>query len=192
MRSGSPRTGARKKSPPSKTDLPSGSRVGTHKKDMRWKDETGKIWSSRFEYQVYLALKAKGYEVRPTVPGEDSFTYASPVAGAVCGECASNKVVKRRKYTPDLFVVQKVCSVGERGTAVRADCPGYYIEVKGYLRQDRRSLLRAVRKARPDLRLRLIVQRDYKVGKGTLVSWAQKFLKIPVHVWNGDIPEEWK
>jgi hypothetical protein len=34
----------------------------------------------------------------------------------------------------------------------------------------------------------LVVQRDYKVGKSTLVGWAEKYLKVPVHVWNGGIP----
>jgi hypothetical protein len=37
--------------------------------------------------------------------------------------------------------------------------------------------------------LRLVIQRDYPVGKGSLTEWATKYLKVPVCVWKGKL--EW-
>lgn len=157
-----------------------GQRVGTKKSDTRWQDEEGTIWASRFEYQVYVALREHGYAVRRT-NGDDSMRYTVDVRGAKCSKCDSSCVVQERTYTPDLFVSQ-------RDTA----SPGYYVEAKGYIRAEKRRLLRGFVGTRKDIDLRFIVQRDYPVGKSTLVEWARKYLKIPVHVWDGDIPEDWK
>ena len=101
----------------------------------------------------------------------------------VCPKCGSREVAQEHRYTPDLFV----STAGRVGEAATANA-GYYIEVKGYLRAERRSLLRAFRKAWPKSDLRLVVYRDYKVGKSTLTGWATKFLKVPVHVWDGKVP----
>jgi hypothetical protein len=92
-------------------------------------------------------------------------------------------VVQEHIYTPDLFNVPNVPGA--------SDSSGYYIEAKGYLRAEGRSLLRSFRKSRPDIDLRLVVERDYKVGKGSLTSWASKYLKVPVHVWDGSLPKDW-
>jgi hypothetical protein len=83
-------------------------------------------------------------------------------------------------------------------TEVKKDSTGakiwhvYYIEAKGYIRAERRRLLRAFRNARQDIDLRLVVERDYKVtAKLTIVQWARKYLKCPAVVWDGKLPEEW-
>lgn len=151
---------------------------------MRWQDTEGNTWASRFEYSVYKTLKEQGYNVRRTTP-EDSKTYTSTIKGGECLQCHSGRVVQNHRYTPDLFVDT---TGGER----EAGSAGYYIEAKGYLRAERRSLLRAFRKERQDVDIRLVVERDYKVGKSTLVGWATKYLKVPVIVWKGNLPEEWK
>jgi len=97
-------------------------------------------------------------------------------------DCQSCEVAQRRTYTPDLFL-----------TRADSGLPGYYIEAKGYIRGPRRSLLRAFRATRPEIALRLIVQKDYNVTKNmTIVQWAQKYLKVPVIVWTGDLPNDWK
>lgn len=158
-----------------------GSRVGTKKSDTRWRAPDGTVWASRFEYAVYSTLKDKGYDVRKT-DKQDTMAYTSRVDSGRCRECGSSCVVTERSYTPDLYVVP-------RGGAASS---GYYLEAKGYLRAQRRSLLRAFRKTGPACDLRLVVQRDYKVGKSTLVGWARKLLKVPVTVWDGDLPVDWR
>lgn len=160
-----------------------GQRIGTKKRDMRWQDPDGNVWASRFEYSVYKALKEQGYNVRRTTP-QDSKAYTATVKNGECLECNSERVVTNHWYTPDLFV-----TTGPEGEPFGQS--GYYIEAKGYLRAERRSLLRSFRKARPDVDFRLVVERDYKVGKGTLISWADKYLKVPVIKWDGKLPEDW-
>jgi hypothetical protein len=159
-----------------------GQRVGTKKTDTRWQAPDGTVWASRFEFAVFTKLKEAGYNVRKTTE-QDRFAYTSPVKGGKCTVCASHDVVTERTYTPDLFVVP---------AGAASDDEGYFIEAKGYLRSERRALLRSFRKTGPRIDLRLVVQRDYKVGKSTLVGWATRLLKVPVHVWNGDLPNEWK
>lgn len=159
-----------------------GTRLGSKRRDMRWLSPDGVVWSSKFEYSVFVALKEQGYNVRKTGP-EDSMAYTSTIKGGICSQCGSRAVAQEHRYTPDLFVD----TTGRTGAASSANA-GYYIEAKGYLRAERRSLLRAFRKEKPACDLRLVVQRDYKVGKSTLTGWATKFLKVPVHVWDGKIP----
>jgi hypothetical protein len=158
-----------------------GRRVGTKKRDMRWEAPDGIVWASRFEYEVYTALKEKGVSVERTEPGKDTLKYHNKVRSARCITCGSCDVVQDRTYTPDLLVGSK------RGRKL------FYIEAKGYLRAERRSLLRAFRQSRPEIDMRLVVQKDHKITKTmTIVQWAERYLKIPVHVWNGDIPDAWK
>lgn len=163
-----------------KTPAIEGERVGTKKSDTRWKAPDGTIWASRFEYAVYSTLKEKGYDVRKT-DKQDTMAYTSRVDSGRCRKCGSSCVVTERHYTPDLYI-------GPRP----GQTTGFYLEAKGYLRAQRRSLLRAFRKTGPACDLRMVVQRDYKVGKSTLVGWASKLLKVPVTVWNGDLPHDWR
>ena len=149
---------------------------------MRWQAPDGQIWASRFEYAVFKTLLDKGYHVRKTKE-QDRLAYTSPVRSARCQTCGSTACVTERTYTPDLFV---------GAGAAQGDARGYFIEAKGYLRADRRALLRAVRKAWPLLDLRLVVQRDYRVTASlTIVEWAKKYLKCKVHVWDGALPKDW-
>lgn len=178
------RTGKRR-SGSTKRPVTPGTRLGSKRRDMRWQDPEGNVWASRFEYEVYLGVKASGRTVRRTTP-EDSMAYTSSIKGGVCTECLSRAVAQEHRYTPDLYVDTS----GRIGTEATGNA-GYYLEAKGYLRSERRSLLRAFRKARPDCDLRLVVQSDYRVGKGSLTSWAEKYLKVKVHVWNGTLPEGW-
>lgn len=173
-----------------------GIRVGTKKRDMRWEAPDGTIWASRFEYAVYSTLKAQGYNVRKST-AEDRFPYTDPVTNGRCLECNSTRCVTDRGYTPDLFIgppgedLQLSAQRVRNGDA--STIWGYFVEAKGYLRSDRRSLLRSFRKSWPSLNFRLVVQRDYKVtAKLTITQWAAKFLRVPVTVWDGTLPDEWK
>ncbi len=153
-----------------------GRRVGTKHRDMRWEAE-GQIWDSRFEYEVFRVYRYKGIDIRRCT-AQDSLRYTRPVRNAECTACGADSVVTTHTYTPDFFV-----STGDE----HGKRTGYYLEVKGYLRADRRSLLRALRKERKDVDLRVLCQRDYQItDKHTLVTWCEQYLKCPCHVWRGE------
>jgi hypothetical protein len=159
---------------------------------MRWLSPDGQEWDSKFEWQVYESLHKSGQTtIRRTgkayAAGQsDTFVYTMPVRDATCNACQSTEVSKRRQYTPDLCAPD-----AHHGDDRSYSHSGFYIEIKGYLRAEQRSLLRAFCKARPDIDLRFILQRDFKVGTGTAVSWITKYLKRPVTVWRGRLPDEW-
>lgn len=169
--------------------------MGTKKRDMRWQAPDGTIWASRFEYAVYSTLRNHGHNVRKSGP-QDSLAYTDSVLNGRCLECNSGRCVTDRRYTPDLFIGpanEDLEYAAQRVRDGQAPSPcGYYIEAKGYLRSDRRSLLRSFRKSWPRIDFRLVVQRDYNVTKHlTITQWAAKYLKCPVHVWDGKLPIDW-
>jgi hypothetical protein len=93
--------------------------------------------------------------------------------------------VQDRSYTPDLFLRPEG----------RPESDGYFIEVKGYFRREKRQLFRCMRNSRPDINLRLILEGDHWVTKGKtrMTDYAKRYLKTtPTHVWDGDIPGDWK
>lgn len=68
---------------------------------------------------------------------------------------------------------------------------GYYIDVKGYMRANKRSLLRSFCKARPDIALRILLQRDYPLSKtATIAQWLNKTVRIPYTIFTGRYPSE--
>lgn len=165
-----------------------GKRVGKKRSDFRWLDTDGNVWASRFEYSVYTALKEQGVTVRKTTT-EDSIPYTSVVPNSRCRGCESVDVVQDRVFTPDLFIVPQA----DDGQGKARDSTPYYIEAKGFLRADRRSLLRRFRQAEPGARIRFIIERDYRVSaKRSLSQWITDFLKYPVIVWKGSIPNDWR
>ena len=170
-----------------KPNAANGRRVGTKRSDTRWQDETGHIWASKFEYQVFCGLQAgsgRAYTARKCERGADTFNYESPVKSARCRDCKSSAVFTERTYTPDFCITGTGGSDAQRGR--------YYIEAKGYLRSEQRRLLRDFRKACPLVNLRLVVARDYAVTrKLNLTEWVEKFLRCPVVVWTGELPEDW-
>ncbi len=99
--------------------------------------------------------------------------------------CGSRECVQDRSYTPDLFLIP------EGGDAKS----GYYIEAKGYFRREKRTLFRCMRNTRPDIAVRLVLEADHWVtkGKSRMTDYAARYLKTtPTHVWDGDLPEDWK
>lgn len=167
-----------------------GQRVGTKRRDMRWEAE-GQTWDSRLEYEVYRVYRDAGYDIRRCTE-QDSVRYTRPVRNGLCNGCGSNEVDSVHSYTADFFVSANQKATGQQpsGNATPVAAAGHYLEVKGYLRADRRSLLRALRKARPDVDMRLIAQRDYKVTRtATLTQWARKYLRCPSALWTGAVPD---
>jgi len=151
---------------------------------MRWEAPDGSVWASRFEYEVYRGLKESGVAVRRT-DEQDRLFYSRPIRKGTCAACGSSNVVSRHSYCPDLFVSTQQPDERRSGQSAAVPAAGYYIEAKGFFRADRRSLLRSLRKARPDVDLRLVVQRDYRITKRglSLVQWIRKYLKCPVAIW---------
>lgn len=162
-------------------------KIGTKRSDRRFRAPDGSEWDSRFEWQVYDALRKQGADVARVRKGSGhTFPYSHAVRDASCLACGSDSVGKRRSYTPDLLVD------GAGADSVAAAPAGaYYVELKGYLRSEERGLLRALCKARTDLDLRFIFQRDWFVSKKSglkVTDWVKKFLKKPAAVWSGKLP----
>ena len=160
-------------------------RIGYKRSDRRWRAPDGSEWASKFEWQVFDALSANGYNVR-RCDERDTLSYTEPKSNARCVACGSWECVQDRTYTPDLFLLPE--SQG-------ADGVGYYIEVKGYFRREKRQLFRCMRNSREDIDIRLILEADHWVTKGKtrMTDYARRYLKTtPTHVWDGDIPEDWK
>ena len=161
-------------------------RVGTKRSDRRWRDPDGTIWASEFEFIVFDALTRAGRNLRKCGPS-DTVDYTEQKRSNLCLECGSNKIVQVRTYTPDLCFVRK----GRRHSHGRA----YFIETKGYFRRQGRSLFRHFVKSNPSYPIRVIFERDGWVTKGRTKysDYFDRYLKtVPYHVWNGDIPDDWK
>lgn len=164
-------------------------RIGTKRSDYRFRAPDGTEWDSRFEWQVTNGLVKMGYPVEKCTKGGDhTVSYIQRVRGGTCAACGSNLVGKRRTYTPDLFH-DPDCATG---TPAR-DSEKFWIEVKGYLRSEERSLLRSLCTERPDLDLRFIYQRDFPISRrsGTgIVEWTKSCLKKHAAVWKNE-PIDW-
>ena len=159
-------------------------RVGSRRSDRRWKAPDGEIWPSKFEWEVYDALKQRGVNVRRCDSG-DTITYHQPRPNVECLECGSSKCSQTRTYTPDLHILRPRGRGGESR--------GYYIEVKGYFREEKRRLFRCLRNDRKDIDLRCIFASNHwvKKGKTRLSDYFSRYVKnTPYHFWDGDIPED--
>jgi hypothetical protein len=159
-------------------------RVGTKRSDRRWEDENG-VWASKLESLVFARLlKVPGIRVRRCDPeAGDTFDYHTLIRSGVCGSCGSSSVVQQRTYTPDFHITPD--GPGRDGR-------GFYLETKGYFPGEQRNLLRAFLKTGPKVDLRLVLERDGRATRSlTQVEYAVKYLKIPVHVWDGVLPKPW-
>ena len=169
-----------------------GRRAGFKRADRRWIDDDGTVWASKFEYTVYAALKESGATVRKCT-ASDTVDYTEHKRNVRCVECGSCECVQDRTYTADLFFTP--ASAFDTAAASDGSSGGYYIETKGYFAPDKRRLFRSLRETRPDIDLRVILETDgwATKGKTRMTQYFAKYLKTtPVHVWNGDIPEDWK
>lgn len=160
-------------------------RLSKKRNDKRWQTEDGSVFASKLEAVVFEKLRqSELVDVRRCSAGEgDTFDYTTPVRSGSCGSCGSDRIVQRRTYTPDLCLTP-------RGSS--RDGPRRYLEIKGYFPGPKRSLLRAFLKERPEIDLRLVLERDQRATSShTLLEYCHRFFKIPVHVWDGQIPRSW-
>lgn len=163
-------------------------KVGKHRLDRRWQTEDGSVFASKLEAIVFSRLQAdpRIHVRRCSAEQGDTFAYTTAVRSGSCGACGSSEIVQRRTYTPDLCISPRTTGVPGH------DDPKYYLEIKGYFPGAQRNLLRAFLKTGPRIDLRLLLERDGKAtGSLTQLEYAFKFLKIPVHVWDGQLPRSW-
>lgn len=159
-----------------------------------FKAPDGEVWASEYEFRVYDALRSLGSGVRRCQRGTgDTFSYCEQKQALRCLECGSSNCVQVRSYTPDLYIPEHVSLLGQEGEG-----SGYYIEAKGYLREHKRGLLRHFRRSQKSLDLRMVASADHRVGKGRLSTWAWKYCRIEVWIWDWKkdditdvVPEEW-
>jgi hypothetical protein len=84
---------------------------------------------------------------------------------------------------------------------VAFDGPSYWVEAKGYFQQQKRAAFRDFKSCETGRRadVRMVLQSDHKVGKGTVITYAAKYLKgVRVTLWKGKkgeqfiVPEDWR
>lgn len=182
---------------PKKKPATAGHRVGTKRSDLRWQSPNGELWDSRLEAEIYESAKADKIPVRrclkglPGKPDSDTLEYWSAGTGRLsCRACGSADVGQLRRYTADLVLGTRVLPTGSGDEVHTPDSAGRcYIDIKGFVRSNKRSLLRAFHKARPEIDLRLILERDYKISKtSSFAQWCNRTLRVPYVLWNGHFP----
>jgi len=159
-----------------------------------WTAPDGSKWDSQYEYHVFTAIKALGLNVRRCEKGgRDTFNYQEAARGLRCLDCGSSQCVQERTYTADFYIAPDGEELDGPPTG-----EGYYIEAKGYFRQNKRGLFRHFRRSHPTADVRMVAQKNIRIGKGNLASWCKSYGKIPVHFWDHKkddvidvIPEEW-
>lgn len=151
-----------------------GRRVGQKRSDKRFIAPGGVEWASKFEWEVYDVIRGTGAIVRKCGKG-DSFSYHEPKRGGKCLACGSDNTVQERIYTPDLHITLP--------PEWRSGPGEYYIEVKGYFRQQRRALFGHFLKQHPDVDMRIVFETDGRATpRLTYREYAQKYYKVPVVV----------
>lgn len=159
-------------------------RLSKKRSDKRWEDEHG-VWPSKLESIIFNRIRQDSrIDVRRCSAEQgDTFAYTTSVRSGRCGSCGSDEIVQQRTYTPDLCLSPR----GSDGVTTRR-----YLEIKGYFPGDKRNLLRAFLKTGPHIDLRILLERDQRATRSvTLLEYCHKFFKLPVHIWDGQIPRSW-
>lgn len=104
-----------------------------------------------------------------------TFSFPLPENGYTCGTCASNKITKRVRYTPDFRLSESL-----------------YVEAKGRFSGSNRRRLLAFKAAYPDIDLRLVFQRDNALSKSSKTRYSEwaKDNGFTYHV-GPEIPKGW-
>lgn len=148
-----------------------GYRKGFKRADKRWVDDTGREWDSRFEWLVYTSLQSSGYDIR-RCDGRDTVDYGTPVRNGLCLDCSGDKVLQKRTYTSDLYVM------GDKTKNVKG---GYLLELKGYWQPAKRTLFRYISKqcVKQGISLRIVFESGNKLRGSQLTGpeYVQKYCK---------------
>lgn len=129
------------------------------------------LHASKLEDTIIKDLEERGvkFEYEP-----ETFDYVRVVRGATCSKCGGTDAHVRRRYTPDLKI----------GTL--------YVEIKGKLDSSTRSRMEDFHKARPEIDLRFLFQRDNWITpkhKSKYSDWCDK-VGVKYHVGTS-VPEDW-
>lgn len=130
-------------------------------------------YRSGYEGQIGQDLDKRGvaYDFeRFTLP------YTSPVRGGSCLTCGSKKTGKARKYTPD-FIFRK------------QDESFLVVEAKGRFPSTDRSKMRDVKKAYPEMDIRILFQKRSKPQMDILIRWCDKN-GFP-YAFGNQVPPQW-
>lgn len=157
-------------------------KIGSKRSDLRFQAPDGSIWDSKFEWHVWEGAKNADVRLhRADKAGKtDTLSYVHNIRNARCQDCGSDRVGSVRGITFDM-VMRDWHPVGKEN--------GGYLECKGYMRANKRALYRSFFKEKPGFSAAIIIQSNYKVGKGTFGDWISKILKIPYFHWQGVFPK---
>lgn len=148
-----------------------GYRKGWKRSDKRWIDGEGNEWASRFECQVYEALRDSGVNLR-RCDERDTISYGTRVRGGACVDCGSHEVFQARTYNSDLYVL---------GNQPFNPGDGYLLELKGYWAAPKRTLFRSVSKQcqHEGIGLRIVFESGAKLrgSKLTGPEYVHKYCK---------------
>lgn len=131
-------------------------------------------YRSGYESQIAQDLEARDV---PFTFEEDTFDYISTVRGGVCTACGCTKTGKKRKYTPDFIVPRGLC----RRPLV--------VEAKGRFPSTDRSKMRDVRKAHPEMDIRILFQKRSKKQAAIVAAWCDK--NHFTYAFGTQVPQEW-
>jgi hypothetical protein len=96
-----------------------------------------------------------------------------------CGEA-----IQKGNYIPDFILGDKIDKTNLKGSVI--------VEVKGrFTAQDRKKHV-SVRELNPDVDIRILFQRDQKIGKNSTTkysTWCDK--KGIIYAFGESVPEEW-
>jgi hypothetical protein len=128
---------------------------------------------SKFEDRIAEDLDEKGIKYTYETW---SYEYDEPLRKnlARCLDCDSTNLVRTGWYTPDFFL--------ENGTI---------IETKGrFTAADRRKML-AIQEAHPELDIKMLFQRNNKIHKRSLTTYADWCMENNYDFSIGEVKEEW-
>ena len=125
---------------------------------------------SGFEAQVAPALLKAGYKYEPK-----TYQVLVPVRGHICQSCVENRyIVRQSHYTPDFVRWREI------------------VEAKGNLTARNRGMLIAFAKQYPDLKFRVLLQKDNwltKTHRMRYTDWCKKH--DIVCAVGTKVPREW-
>ena len=134
-------------------------------------------YRSGYESQIAQDLEARDVSFSFE---EETFDYISTVRGGVCSACGSTKTGKKRKYTPDFIIPV---------TSRRLSHRPLVVEAKGRFPSTDRSKMRDVRKAHPEMDVRILFQKRSKKQAAIVATWCDK--NNFDYAFGTSIPQEW-
>tara|TARA_R110000772_G_scaffold16184_2_gene46214 strand:+ start:2199 stop:2651 length:453 start_codon:yes stop_codon:yes gene_type:complete len=106
--------------------------------------------------------------------------YGQTIRQAICSDCGSHNVRKRRRYTPDFKVMTG-----------KWDLNTMYIEVKGRFPSTDRTKMIAVKECYPDLDIKMLFMRNNSTGETRHKTYGGWCDNMGFDWAVGQVPESW-